>query len=110
MISFRSLLPVAAAVACAPSTRHESQVAPACSAAAAAETVWGGVPGPGGSVVLEVSALAEDGRRRGPTDLWMAQRRNREWTEPRPLGGGLVFVRDFSSVHLVTLAAAAPTP
>jgi len=58
----------------------------------------------------------------------MAQRRNREWTEPRPLGGGvntpgnetfpavtpdgcgLVFVRDFSSVHLVTLVAAAPTP
>ncbi len=90
--------------------------------------VWGGVPGPGGSVVLEVSALADDGRRRGPTDLWMAQRRDGEWTEPRPLGGGvntpgnetfpavttdgcgLVFVRDFSSVHLVTLAAAAPAP
>jgi WD40-like Beta Propeller Repeat len=90
--------------------------------------VWGGVPGPRGSVVLEVSALAEDGRRRGPTDLWMAQRDDGRWTEPRPLGGGvntpgnetfpavtadgcaLVFVRDFSSVHLVTLAAAAPPP
>jgi hypothetical protein len=90
--------------------------------------VWGGVPGPRGSVVLEVSALAEDGRRRGPTDLWMAQRGDGGWAEPKPLGGGvntpgnetfpavtadgcaLVFVRDFSSVHLVTLAAAAPPP
>ncbi|HKU59649.1 MAG TPA: hypothetical protein VJQ44_00435 [Gemmatimonadales bacterium] len=90
--------------------------------------VWGGVPGPRGSVVLEVSALTEDGRRRGPTDLWLAEQREGRWSEPRPLGGGvntagnetfpavtadgcgLVFVRDFSSVHLVTLAAAASPP
>jgi len=38
MISFRSFLPVAAAAACVPSTRHESQATQACSAAAAGET------------------------------------------------------------------------
>jgi hypothetical protein len=84
--------------------------------------VWGGVPGPRGSMILEVSSVMPD-RRRGPPDLWIAERRAGGWSEPRPLGGGvnsadrtenfpavtadgcaLVFVRDFSSFHLVALS------
>lgn len=63
-------------------------------------------------------------RRRGPSDLWIAERRPGGWGEARPLGDGvntadqnenfpavtadgcaLVFVRDFSSLHLVALKA-----
>jgi hypothetical protein len=86
--------------------------------------VWGGVPGPRGSVILEVSPVTAGSRRRGPSDLWLAERRPGGWGEPRPLGDGvntadqnenfpavtadgcaLVFVRDFSSLHLVALKA-----
>jgi len=85
-------------------------------------SVWGGVPGPRGSVILEVSQVRAGTPRRGPPDLWIAERRDGRWSEPRPLGAGvnsatwsetfpaptadgcaLVFVRDFSSFHWVAL-------
>ena len=84
--------------------------------------VWGGVPGPRGSLILEVSPITAGSGSRGPTDLWIAGPRPGGWSEPRPLGDGvntvgqsenfpavtadgcaLVFVRDFSSLHLVAL-------
>jgi hypothetical protein len=82
--------------------------------------VWGGIPGPHGSMILEVSR-AMAGARRGPPDLWLAEHTRQGWSEPRALdehvntdrpenfpavtadGCALVFVRAFSSFHIVGL-------
>ena len=81
-----------------------------------------GAPAPDGSfVILTVSVMDYEHRRRFPADLWVTFRRGTEWTEPRPLGGAvntsavenfpffspngqeLFFVRDYGRVHHVPL-------
>jgi hypothetical protein len=107
MISFRSFLPVAAAAACVPSTRHESQATQACSAAAAGETAL--APGGwseaervdlGGEFSDLYPTLTHDGQRLAFTsyrpfpgdtsahpsaNLWYADRRGDGWATPVPI-------------------------
>jgi len=91
--------------------------------------VWGARPGHDGSyMLLEVSATDSAGRR-GPADLWFSSGNGAGlWTEPQPLGAGvntagaetfpavsadgcrLIFTRDFSGFHHVSLAAAMAVP
>ena len=85
--------------------------------------VWGGLLSPRGDfVLLDVSRL-DDGGRRGPSDVWVTLLRNGDWTVPVPAGGevnragydnfgvfhpdgcSIVFVRDFSSFHRVSIEA-----
>jgi hypothetical protein len=85
--------------------------------------VWGGLGSPRGNfVLLDVSRLDARGRR-GPADVWVTLLRNGEWSEPVPAGGevnragyenflvfhpdgcSIVFVRDFSSFHRISIEA-----
>jgi pimeloyl-ACP methyl ester carboxylesterase len=87
--------------------------------------VWGAQWGPGRrSVVLEVARRDPLTGAPGDTDLWIATRRGDGWNPPRPLGAGvntpgtehfaflapdqcrLIFTRDRTGLHQVSLAAA----
>jgi hypothetical protein len=75
---------------------------------------------------LEISRLDAQ-RRRAPPDLYVTLRRDEDWTEPQPLGGGVntgatenfpivspdgryvYFVRDFGSFHRAELAKVMPS-
>jgi hypothetical protein len=81
-----------------------------------------GVPAPDDSfVILVVSVMDHERRRRHPADLWVTFRSGNDWTDPRPLGGAvntsavetfpffspdgreLYFVRDYARIHRVPL-------
>ena len=87
--------------------------------------LWDARPAPGGrALILEISPVDTVTGRRGPSDLWISERRGSDWTEPRPLGAGvnspgtenfiffspdgreLFYVRNFEAVRHVSLAAA----
>ena len=108
MPPFRSLWALALAPACAPSTHQESQ-APVCSTRIPGETAL--APELADSGRIYRGTLSPDGR-----ELWFFKKvtddpeREDYRIAVTADGCALVFVRDFSSVHLVTLAAAAPPP
>ena len=85
--------------------------------------VWEGQRSPRGDfVLLDISRLDANGRR-GPSDIWISVRRDGAWSEPVPAGGdvnregydnfvvfhpdgcSIVFVRDFSGFHRVSIEA-----
>lgn len=87
--------------------------------------VWSAQWGPGRrSVLLEVARRDPRTGRPGSTDLWIAVQDGEVWREPVPLGAGvntagqehfasivsdectLLFTRDYSTLHHVSLAAA----
>ncbi|MEO8587888.1 MAG: hypothetical protein ABI432_00825 [Flavobacteriales bacterium] len=84
--------------------------------------VWGGTPSPDGHLMLlDVSDL-DAKKDRGPSDLWIVQRTDTGWTEPRKLppsiksadqyenfvaftpdGKTVVFVREFATYNEVSV-------
>lgn len=84
--------------------------------------VWSGTQGPdANTLVLTISTVDSASGRTLPSDLYVTQRVNGEWTTPRPLGGvntpgldnhpffrgnELFFVRDFDRIVHLPLAEA----
>lgn len=86
--------------------------------------VWGGQRSPDGNILLLDVSPIEAGGRRGPAQVWVSLRQGDTWTEPVPAGGGvnqgfnnfvvwhpdgcsIVFVRDFTGFHQVSVEALA---
>jgi WD40-like Beta Propeller Repeat len=64
--------------------------------------VWHGIPSPDGRIMLlEVSEVDERGRR-GPSDLWLVERRNGSWTEPVKLGPEINTAKDYENFPVFT--------
>jgi WD40-like Beta Propeller Repeat len=64
--------------------------------------VWHGIPSPDGTIMLlEVSELDERGRR-GPSDLWLVERRNGSWTQPVKLGPQINTAEDYENFPVFT--------
>jgi Tol biopolymer transport system component len=86
-------------------------------------TVAGGSPGPNASLVFLDVATRNPATGQPASDIWVVEKRDGAWSEPRPLsrvnsdgfdvfpffspdGRDLYFVRDFSAFYRIPLAAA----